>query len=318
MITGEANSRSVNHDQFLGAAVLNVHCTDPTNVGDANSSPLRYFELPGAREIDCSELPFVSDEVISKSIVIFGGGGLIGYSEKWDEMFRRVSSLTPGSVIWGAGVNRHLRPFKAKEYVSWGLHRVGASLKAVLSAGSREPAKSDSWLPDYVERFALAGIRDTGAPAPVEWVPCASCMRPEFDRTWTAKRKVGVFQHRGVPIRLDLSVAPEDRMDNKKFSVEEVLEFIGGSESIVTSSYHGAYWATLMGKPTVIYQPFSTKFARLRHPLVSYSGDLRRDFAESRTYSTALRECREANRSFYQKVRALSGDLNPEGAVRRT
>jgi hypothetical protein len=287
----------------LENGVLNVRRIDPGNVGDANSSPFQYFAFAGAREVDIAELSRLPDREFAEPVIVVGGGGLLGYSRNWDDQLRRALSLNPRCVIWGAGVNRTLRPVKARDYLAVAIER-GRQWIDALAPTLRGRRESDRWLPDYVARFKLAGIRDDDAAPGVEWVPCPSCMRAEFDTTWNTERGLGVLQHQGVPIPVP-GVPARDRIDNRRFPIEEVLRFIGSSEAILTSSYHGAYWSTLMNKPTLVYQPFSTKFSRLRHPVHVYSGDLTKDLAAAKRYPHALAECREANERFCAKVRAL-------------
>ena len=280
--------------------VLNVYRRDEANVGDAHSSPLKYFRFPGAQEVDIDELAYISDDSLSLPVVIFGGGGLLGRTPRWDDQIRRVVALNARCVVWGAGVNKHLRPAKAREYLAVPFNRA-RTLYRIARFGKEQ----ESWLPDYVSSFRLAGLRDDAAEHSIEWVPCASCMRTEFDAKHRIVRKVGVLQHQAVPIRLK-AIPDEDFIDNKRFSIEEVLHFLASSEAVVTSSYHGAYWSLLLNKPTIVYRPFSTKFARMRHRPTIYSGDLQHDLANARTYPHALEESREANMDFNVKVQNVS------------
>ena len=84
------------------------------------------------------------------------------------------------------------------------------------------------------------------------------------------KRRVGVYEHRDYPLRVGRPVAPADRMrnDDQEAAADplRVLEFLGSSEVVVTSAYHGLYWATLLGRKVVVANMFSSKFAAFPYP----------------------------------------------------
>ena len=61
-------------------------------------------------------------------------------------------------------------------------------------------------------------------------------------------------------------------------SLKDALSFIASGETVVSNSYHGVYWAMLMGRK-VLCLPFSNKFSRYRLPpgysdARSWTGDL--------------------------------------------
>ena len=47
---------------------------------------------------------------------------------------------------------------------------------------------------------------------------------------------------------------------------EEVAGFLASGRVVVTNSYHGAYWTTLLGRPTLLWEPWCSKFLLLRYP----------------------------------------------------
>ena len=105
-----------------------------------------------------------------------------------------------------------------------------------------------------------------------------------------------------------------------------MLEFLGSSEVVVTSAYHGLYWATLLGRKVVVANMFSSKFAAFPFPpallddtdagvdasaIINANGAndvgdaLERAIARARAYPHALRECRDANTRFFGRVQEL-------------
>lgn len=129
-------------------------------------------------------------------------------------------------------------------------------------------------VPDY-SVFQLAGTRDWGQG---DWLPCVSCKHPAFDREYEIKHDVVHYGHRAVKPIMKSGVP---YLDNEHPSFDEVISFLGSGSTVVTSSYHGMYWATLL-KRNVIVDGFGSKFY--------YMPNLE------------LSQCRELNDEFYQKV----------------
>jgi hypothetical protein len=154
--------------------------------------------------------------------------------------------------------------------------------------------------------FALAGTRDADAAA--RWVPCVTCMSPLFDQSYAVKHEVVVFANRGlkgnsqyIPKNFDPSLI----FGNLRHSMAEIIAFLGSAETVVTSSFHGAYWATLLGRKVVAI-PTSSKFYGLMHPVpICHAADWKRFAKLARTYPEALGECRAANLAFKDDVIAL-------------
>lgn len=109
------------------------------------------------------------------------------------------------------------------------------------------------------------------------FVPCASCLSPLFDRQLQPKHEIVVYKHRRKP-------GPENIPDsiptfsNATNSYEAAVEFIASGDTVVTSSYHGAYWAQLMGR-RVVAIPYNYKFSTFQYTP---------SFAEVSTWRTAL------------------------------
>ncbi|MEN6550027.1 MAG: hypothetical protein ABFE07_28630 [Armatimonadia bacterium] len=144
--------------------------------------------------------------------------------------------------------------------------------------------------PDY-SAFDLAGSRDFGGA--VRWVPCASCLSPLFDQAYPVTREVAFYGH-----RLLSPMPGQNSLNNDCLDMAQVLAHLGSGETVVTSSYHGVYWATLLGRK-VVALPYGSKFFALKHqPTFAdrYEGQ------PGRSYPEALAECREANFRFGHDV----------------
>lgn len=78
----------------------------------------------------------------------------------------------------------------------------------------------------------------------------------------------------------------------------EMTRFISSCDALITSSYHGVYWATLMGIP-VIGIPTSSKFYHMKHktPLAK-PNDWIEALSDAKIHPNAWEECVQANIKF--------------------
>ena len=152
----------------------------------------------------------------------------------------------------------------------------------------------------YSDKFHLLGVRDSANG--FEWVPCASCMHSNFDEIFEVKNKIVIYEHKNFPLRNLEQTFP--KMKNGD-SFEDVIKFLGGAELVITNSYHGAYWATLLKRRVIVMQPFSSKFFGFRHPLVVANSFNIKDNYNIPVYPDALKEAREANIRFADRVHKM-------------
>jgi hypothetical protein len=249
--------------------VLCVNQMRTENTGDLNASPALWFNL-GASSFSrlTSPRPLMT---VMNEVVVIGGGGLLYYPHV-EKILERDCRKT---VIWAVGVNRHI--------------------------GLKDSFEDRP--PEIFKKASLCGIRDfiTGW----RWVPCPSCMSPLFDvygRT-EPKHEVVIYSHMDHPI----SSTEFPSMINRGGSMEDAIRFLASGDVVVTNSYHGVYWATLLGRRVICYEPFSTRFWYFRHPPHLYCdrNDWRRGWRMAKgagRWSGALEECRKANREFYADV----------------
>lgn len=259
-----------------------VHRHDPRNIGDMSCAPSSYLHdfpwLAEATTIDIETEIDVYAERLGEANVIYGGGGLLG-TTFFDRQLRQLIGLRPHKLIcWSAGLNSH--------------------------------GQSQVVLPDYMDAFDLVGIRDDVPGA--KWVPCVSAMIPALSGVVAPEHDIVVYRHwddyyagllnddKGYPV-----------MRNNVADLQAVLAFLASGRTVVTNSYHGAYWATLMGRRVVIVSPFSNKFLSFRwHIPVVQDGDWE-VVARSRSLRVepdALRLCRRTNRLYGNVVQRCFAD----------
>lgn len=293
-------------------AIANYHVLDPNNIGDWLSAPSHYLAFPGfsVTRRDIRHLPDPDRPPGQHAIV--GGGGLAfaRFAENFQQL--RAAPDRGKLVAWGIGQQ------------VYGNFTTDAGRQAIAGF-------------DYsmLAGFDLVGIRDFGLASDrgFEWVPCASCLHPAFDRPRPVKHEFAVFSHHKFQIHLP----GVPRLTNACRDFERVLDFLGSAETAIVSSYHGAYWATLLGRKVLAF-PFSSKIYTLKHrpaiypvakwrwadrswrktpiaqfrdrfnlnpPPRTFVCDMtgwRDRLGDARAYPESLAECRDRNRQFRDRV----------------
>ncbi len=243
--------------------IINAYAIDSRNIGDLASSPTQYFDFKYPVEtldfraidpkfpkpksgfggsITLDQIQNTADRV--RYHLILGGGGLV-CQKFWGsfEAIKKLKSMFRGKwMAWGIG---------QQVYPSFSSSK--GNLLEYLDSNCRTFDYSQ-----YLQAFDHVGIRDAGFN--YDWVPCASCMHPTFDKKREIKHDFVVYSHR----KFQLKVEGFPVLTNEDQSLEEVIDFLGSGETILTSSYHGAYWGTLLGRKVIVF-PFTTKFLTLKH-----------------------------------------------------
>jgi hypothetical protein len=197
---------------------------------------LYRFETPNVGDLNCSPCQYFDYDV-----------------ERFDIKETMLTAPPPADVyiVGGGGSPRTMRYPLPGIQIAWGLgmtHR-------------REQLKD----------FALIGTRDREVPG-TDWVPCASCMSPLFDKEYPITQQIVAYY-----------------WGRHNFcTFEEAVQRIGSAETVCTDSYHGAYWAMLLGREVVLHSG-----RRTDHPKFY------------QIENATLDECREANVRFDGKVRDL-------------
>lgn len=145
---------------------------------------------------------------IKPDAVLYGGGSIIA-----SPFFRRWPCPT---IAWGVGHHVRRRPWDDE----------------MISEHQRAAGLCDLYFP----RDAVG----------LDSVPCASCMHPIFDEAsapvydvvrYSAHHRVEVDQPADAP-----------HMTNEDGDIRAAVRFLGSGRLVVTSSYHGAFWARLLGR----------------------------------------------------------------------
>lgn len=252
-----------------------VLSNDTLNVGDENSNPVLYFSF--GRDVVTAPWPSIRKKFVAENIIM--GGGFLGRMFDGNAAYFDVADEVKRMFVWGIGRTPHQKMYKP-----------------------------------VLDRSTLVGIREFGHPEiddrKVFYVPCASCMSPLFDLDWKIEHDVVFFMHShnsSISPRMNIGDAPV--MKNRQDFVS-TIKFISSGKVVVTNSYHGAYYATLLGRQVVViaepgqwdtFRP--EKFECFKFPpAFSSAENWREAAAKAPVYPDALSDSREKNISFYQKV----------------
>lgn len=259
-----------------------INRVDGNNCGDMMACPLLYYyDYFKQYHIKRHDIRFIDyDNISSSDVVILGGGGLLDYAESMNRAINRVLDTGAAVIAWAPGFNTH------RQYCD----RVKTKI--------------------HFERFAALGVRDDQNPLQLPYLPDVSCKLEGLRRSYTVRREIGIAAHKDYPIE-ELSL---DAITNAR-SMDEILQFIGESEAIISNSFHMIYWSILMGKKTVCMAPFSSKFFSYRYKPEYCSGTLR-DAVEcvgKAQHYHVLEECVGMNDAFFQQVKEIiERRLTPE------
>ena len=254
-----------------------VHRIDPRNVGDLFCGPYRYFPFRSHSLSDIFEFGAIPRD-LENEIIVLGGGGL-GKST-FDKHLANIfeGSNATKKITWGIGLNT----FEDKN--------------AVIN--DDQPI---DLVQSYFKDFDLVGCRDVLVNASFDWVPCVSCMHQSFDKFYEIEptQLIGIYAHKDVPITIDTQIPT---ITNAGSDIDEKLEFMSKFEFILTNSYHGVYWATLLNRK-VICMPFKSSLLSFNEPPHYCRGNLSdEDLEGCVNYPNALQDSRRASVRFYHSL----------------
>lgn len=302
-----------------------VHRKDPNNVGDIASNPLQYFLKPDEYQtVDISDIGNVKYN--TDVPLIAGGGGLINNALFGDKLRDLLGSpdreqlmqmWTDSWVLSNLKYQNIYDEFndKYKTLVKETIDKIpnttnvpkiiwGAGTNADADGLNSNPPKYPKWLVDYT----LIGTRDYHPSSKVHWVPCASCMHPALRKTYAIKNDVIFFEHKKQLLKgSEFGTDPIPRFINSGDNIDQTIELLGSSNIILTNSYHGAYWGTLLKKKVILVGSWSSKFSYLKHqPYAIGKKETWRDVIDKTTlYPLALDECTATTENYWKMVKGL-------------
>jgi hypothetical protein len=298
-----------------------VHREDKNNVGDMASNPLQYFM--NKSDYTVVDITQIGATFLDDRPVVVGGGGLLA-NEFMEDSLRDITVpsdknqiLNLANQYWKqtSAANKSLRdeffsklnPL-VKEYVD--KLESKKSPRIIWGAGHngdyQKKLKGTLEYPKWIRNFDLVGIRDYAQE--YEWTPCASCMHPALRKNYAIKNDVIWFEHKKQLIKsTEFGNEPIPRFINSGSNIEQTIELLGSANTIITNSYHGAYWGTLLRKKVIVVEAWSSKFNAMRHqPYMLNKGEIWRNMVESvPTYPSALDECIGVTENYWKKVKEI-------------
>lgn len=262
--------------------VVNIHRLDTKNIGDYYCAPHHYFEALKGKSLDIFDNKSQDKTVtknftntISANSLIIGGGGLLnrnGFKLQM-KLFETLAEGKKKTVLWGVGHNE----------------------KSPATYGKVTDYNVD------VTKFGLAGTRDLSMPG--DYLPCVSCLHTVFEKPFIETQEIGLIFHKDTMRKPKvLAMFKDYPSTSNTTNLEDLIDFIGKSESIITDSYHAMYWTMLLGKKVVVV-PNSSKFYDFSHkPVFSSFEDAISDVLKANNYTGVLEECRTLNQAFYEKT----------------
>jgi hypothetical protein len=169
-----------------------------------------------------------------------------GIATSWAHMGSFPEHGKYDAVIVGGGLAN--RSDKQRHWLEANKNAKNRALTVAWGVGS-------NWGPLCDDGWNVFLQREWYPDTPHRWAPCPSCMHSLFDclQNYDAVRPVGFYSNAlSSPM-----TGAYPLMGNNVIDIEEVLTYLAGCELVVTSSYHGMYWASLLGKPVVAvtYRP---------------------------------------------------------------
>jgi len=310
---------------------LVAHRIDANNVGDMASQPLQYFLSPDDYDtIDVTDRH--NSNWSARLPLILGGGGLFG-NDFIGDVCESILTLPDrqrlhdlGASTWQT-INPTLKPLarrfndQLQLLISQTLERIPthSSPRYIWGAGHNSENLNGDKIKysRYLSEYRMVGLRDWhGEDSRYRWVPCASCLHPAFDRKYTVRNEVIWFEHKKRMFK-DFGDDSIPRFVNSGNNIEQTIELLASARVILTNSYHGAYWGTLLGRKVIVMDAWSTKFNFMRHApmlLNSRKQHWRDCVDQAPVYPNALEQCRLANHDFWQELIENIGSSHTDGA----
>lgn len=265
--------------------MAHVYRIDEKNVGDFVCPPHLYFPFASQPVYDIRRGDI---DVTNEKAVIVGGGGL-------------------GRSFFRKSLQNLARSDRNYALIAWG---VGSDTVIDKTGKALDPDADYDLYSPYFKGFDEVGIRTSTEPQQYRWVPCASCMSPLLDQYRDTKptKRLGFYQHKHSRLKDTAGLGSVGTNNGNK--LEDKLAFLADHEYIVTNTYHGVYWATLLERK-VLCLPFKSGLFSYKHKPTYISTDIPQEDEIERAviHPQSLEECRKANTDYFEYLTSKYGDL---------
>ncbi len=157
----------------------------------------------------------------------------------------------------------------------------------------------------FIKKSTLAGARDFGLSNNI-YVPDVSCMHSAFDKQREATEEM-VLYFEGEDLGLNLP--KKSNLEPKTLS--EALDFLASGNIVVTNSFYGAYWATLLNRKVIVIDNPHMKYLSLKYPptFCLDKNNLEQYCQFCRSFPGSLEDSRKRNREYFVKVQNIINAL---------
>lgn len=254
-----------------------IHERNKMNTGDMQSCFTEHFDVyerDTQRKVEIIHLDLVKEShlVDPAQPVIIGGGGMLVDNLHSLHLKNIIDANRYMPVLWGIGVNNNNKAMGDK-------------------------------IPAWVKQGSIAGIRDwqLARESENQYVPCASCLHAAFDKEYAITHEAVCFEGNKLNLPLPTHHCGEG------MPMEEIIAFLASGRTIVTSSYHGMYWGTLLNREVIVIpNAHSSKFYYfLRHVPNATVDNWKQFIGHGISQPGFLQECRDANMDFARFVERI-------------
>jgi hypothetical protein len=278
---------------------------------------LHFLKQEDYHTVDITELNHT--EYPSNLPVIVGGGGLIGNEFLGDAVRNVLSSSDKNQLtdLWNRRwsvtdpANKQLNEnflTEYKELIKEYIDKLNTTRSPRFFWGGgyngeyNKKLKTNFEWPGWMVEFDKIGVRDWGQDLP--WTPCASCMHPALRKTHAIKNDIIFFEHKKQLLK-DFGTDSIPRFINSGSNVEQTIELLGSANIILTNSYHGAYWGTLLKKRVVVVGAWGAKFHAMKHsPYLLDKNELWKEGLEkTEIYDNALDDCISTTEKYWNSIK---------------
>jgi len=207
--------------------IINTYYKNTNNLGDCMSAPHHYIKELGDYMCD------------------------VRYLDRYVEFIETGGGKIDAIVFGGGGIIHH------DSYIYFTNPRIENYKKLIIGIGNNMRTGRPWEYPEWLDGFDYVGLRDPDNP--YTWLPCASCLSEEFGDIMFKGHGWVCYSHYDhlIPNTDNLPM-----LTNKKTPHEfsGVIEFFRKAEFVISNSWHGVYWAKLLGKQVEVYEPFGNRF----------------------------------------------------------
>ncbi|MBO1026978.1 hypothetical protein IPU75_19935 [Ochrobactrum sp. SD129] len=249
-----------------------LHHFNRKNQGDILSGPYNYFKFKSYEKLSWD------GDILSKGTA--------------DLSFPR-DLILGGGIYFTRDKPRLVQLLKnVRKFVGWG---IGLDYR-ILSDG-------------FTDRYTLLGTRERKLDIidneRVFYVPCSSCMNKVFNSSPRTKSgKVALHINGGFNSKELYEKFPDINATTTVDDFETIIDNIRDAEFVITNSYHGAYWGSLLQKKVICIKTDVPKWSgldeRIQFSSVEDAMSVMRD--TDNVPPEYYKECKTINVEFYSRV----------------